>query len=225
MPMTIGENVKKILAELPEGVELVAAAKTKQPEEILEAVMAGVRNIGENYLQETERAYQVVGDKVTWHLIGHLQRNKVKRAVGLFNMIQTVDSVAIAREIDKRCGQIGKVMSILVEVNIGREKQKSGISPEDVEQLTREISVLPNVSVMGLMTMAPLSMNPEDSRPYFAKMRKLFNRIGELNLAGVEMRYLSMGMTDTYRVAVEEGANMVRIGSMIFGRRDYGEGS
>lgn len=221
--MTIKENVRQILNELPEGVELVAAAKTRQAEEILEAVASGVKNIGENYVQETERVYKVVGNKVNWHFIGHLQRNKAKKAVSIFNMIETVDSIEIAEEIDKRCGQLGKVMPVLVEINSGREKQKSGVLPENAEQLIRQISGLRNIKVMGLMTMGPRFGNPEDSRPYFVETKKIFGQIKKLNIPNIEMRYLSMGMTNSYQIALEEGANIVRIGSKIFGERNYGE--
>ncbi len=219
--MSIKQNVQKILDELPDGVQLVAASKTRTPEEILEAVNAGVQVVGENYVQEAERAYAVVGSRAKWHFIGHLQRNKVKKAVRIFDMIETVDSYEIAREIDKRCQEIGKVMPILLEVNIGREPQKSGVLPEDTEQLLRDIAALPNVKVMGLMTMGPLSENPEDSRPYFVAMKKLFAHMKESNLPNVEMRYLSMGMTGSYKIAPEEDANIVRIGTKIFGERKY----
>ena len=219
--MSIRQNVSQLLRELPEGVQLVAAAKTREPQEVLEAVESGVRIIGENYVQEAERAYAVVGNRVNWHFIGHLQKNKVKKAVKLFDMIETVDSVAIANEIDKRCAQIGKVMPVLIEVNSGREKQKAGVLPENVEGLIKEISLFPNLKVMGLMTMGPWAGNPEDSRLYFVETKKVFDRIKQLNLPGVEMKYLSMGMTNSYRIALEEGANIVRIGSKLFGERDY----
>ena len=219
----IKQNVSQILSELPDGVQLVAAAKARQPEEVLEAVESGVKIVGENYVQEAERAYEVVGNRVRWHFIGHLQKNKVKKAVRIFDMIETVDSVEIAREIDKRCAQIGKVMPVLIEVNSGREKQKSGIFPESVEQLAREISAFQNMKLMGLMTMGPRFGNPEDSRPYFIETKRIFEKIAKLNLPNIEMKYLSMGMTNSYKVAIEEGANIVRIGSRIFGERDYGE--
>jgi pyridoxal phosphate enzyme (YggS family) len=219
----IRQNVARILSELPEGVQLVAAAKTRRPAEILEAIEAGIEIVGENYVQEAERAYEAVGNRAKWHFIGHLQRNKVKKAVGLFDMIETVDSAAVAGEIDKRCAQIGKVMPVLIEINSGREEQKSGVFPEDAERLIREISALRNIKVMGLMTMGPSLGNPEDSRPYFVETKKIFGQIKGLDLPGVEMRYLSMGMTNSYRVAVDEGANIVRIGSKIFGERDYSQ--
>ena len=217
--MTIRENVELILSELPEGVELVAAAKTRRPEEVLEAIEAGVEIIGENYLQEAELAYRVVGGKAKWHFIGYLQKNKVRKAVGLFDMIETVDSLEIAGEIDKRCAQIGKVMPVLIEINSGRESQKTGVFPEEVEEVVKEISTCQNLKVVGMMTMGPMWGDPEDSRPYFRETKRLFDKTMSLNLPGVEMRYLSMGMTNSYRVAIEEGANIVRIGTKIFGER------
>ena len=215
--------MQKILSEIPEGVELVAAAKTRAAEEVLEAIQSGVKIVGENYVQEAEKVYAAVGNKVSWHAIGPLQRNKVKKAVSIFDMVETVDSVEIAKEIDKRCGQIGKVMPVLIEINSGREEQKSGVLPEDAEQLIREISSLQNIKVMGLMTMGPFSGNPEDARPYFVETKRIFDKIRKLGLPDVEMKYLSMGMTNSYKVALEEGANIVRIGTKIFGERDYGK--
>ena len=217
---TIGQNTKQILSELPEGVQLVAAAKTRQPAEVLEAVEAGVKIIGENYVQEAERAYELVGNRAKWHFIGHLQRNKTKKATMLFDMIETVDSAAIAREINERCAQTGKIMPVLIEVNSGREKQKSGVLPEAVEPLAREISALLNIRVEGLMTMGPRFGNPEDSRPYFVETRRIFERIKRLGLPHIEMKYLSMGMTNSYQIAIEEGANVVRLGTRIFSQSD-----
>ena len=217
----IKQSVKQIFSELPNGVELVAAAKTRTAEEVLEAIESGVKIIGENYVQEAERIYEVIGNKAKWHFIGYLQKNKVKKAVRLFDMIETVDSVDLATEIDKRCTQIGKIMPVLIEINSGREKQKSGVLPENAEQLVREISHLQNIRVMGLMTMGPRFGNPEDSRPYFVETKGIFDKIKRLDLPNVEMRYLSMGMTNSYKIALQEGANIVRIGSRIFGERDY----
>ncbi|MFC2035263.1 YggS family pyridoxal phosphate-dependent enzyme [Chloroflexota bacterium] len=214
------QNVTKILNELPQGVQLVAAVKTGQLEEILEVVEAGVEIVGENYVQAAEKAYEVVENKAKWHFIGHLQKNKVKRAVKIFDMIETVDSVEIAREIDKRCAQIDKIMLVLIEVNSGREKQKTGVLPDGVEQLAKEISTFQNMRLVGLMTIGPRFGNPEDSRPYFKETRKIFEKIRKLNLPNIEMKYLSMGMTNTYEVAIEEGANIVRLGSKIFGEKD-----
>jgi pyridoxal phosphate enzyme (YggS family) len=217
--MGIRENTQKLLKELPEGVELVAAAKTRTAEEVLAAVEAGIEIIGQNYIQEAEAIYPAIGKKARWHFIGHLQKNKVKKAVKIFDMIETVDSVELAREIDKRCALVGKVMPVLVEVNSGKEPQKAGVLPEKAEGLVRAISGLPNIKVTGLMTMGPRFGNPEDSRPYFITTRKIFERIKALAIPNVEMKYLSMGMTNSYPVALEEGANLVRIGTRIFGER------
>lgn len=217
--MGIKENILKLLDELPPGVELVAAAKGRTPDEVLQAVEAGIKIIGENYVQEAEKASAAIGNRAVWHMIGRLQKNKVKKAVALFDMIETVDSVDLAREIDKRCAEAGRVMPVLVEVNSGREEQKAGVLPENAEALIRGISRLPNIKVKGLMTMGPRFGDPEDSRPCFVITRRLFDRIKALKIPGVEMKYLSMGMTNSYRVALKEGANLVRIGAKIFGER------
>ncbi|NIM59068.1 MAG: YggS family pyridoxal phosphate-dependent enzyme [Candidatus Aminicenantes bacterium] len=215
----IEENVKKILQELPPGVELMAAAKARTPEEIMRAAQAGVKIVGENYLQEALAAFDVVGHRVKWHFIGHLQRNKVKKAVEIFDMIETVDSPELCEEIDKRCSQREKTMPVLIEINSGREEQKFGVFPEDAEDFIKEISGLKNIKIKGLMTMGPMFGDPEDARPYFVETNKLFDKIKALNLPRVEMKYLSMGMTNSYQVAIEEGANIVRIGTKIFGPR------
>ncbi len=217
--MAIKEKVNTLLEELPDGVELVGAAKGRTAREIEEAIDAGLEIVGENYIQETLPVQNRVSRDVEWHFIGHLQRNKVKQAVGIFDMIESLDSLRLAEEIDRRCERIDKVMPVLVEVNSGREEQKFGVLPEDVEELVRKASTLPNIKIMGLMTMGPRFGNPEDSRPYFIKTREIFEKIKRLNLPNVEMRYLSMGMTNSYRVALEEGANMLRIGTKVFGER------
>ena len=215
----IKNNVSRILAELPEGVELVVAAKTRSPSEILEAVAAGIKIIGENYVREAEEAYRAVGGRVKWHLIGHLQRNKVKKAVKIFDMIESVDSVDIAIEINKHCAGTGRVLPILIEINSGRESQKNGVLPEETEKLIRQIATLKNIKVTGLMTMGPRFGNPQDSRPCFAETMRIFCHLKGLSIANVEMKYLSMGMSNSYKVAIEEGANLVRIGTGIFGER------
>jgi pyridoxal phosphate enzyme (YggS family) len=217
----ITDNMRNILDELPEGVELVGAAKTRSPDEILEGVEAGLRIIGENYVQEAEKAFQAIGDRVKWHMIGHLQSNKAKKAVRIFDMIETVDSVKLAKAIDKACANIGKVMQVLIEINSGEEPQKAGVLPEDALSLVRDISELKNIKIMGLMTMGPFTGDPENARPYFQKTKKLFEEMKKMNLPGVEMVTLSMGMSNSYKVALEEGANMVRIGTKIFGEREY----
>ena len=216
----IRHNVEYILKELPAGIELVAAAKTRTPEEIREAIAAGVKIIGENYVQEAREAFDVIGKEVRWHFIGHLQSNKVKKAVEIFDVIETVDSVELAKEIDKRSRAIGKVMEVLAEVNSGKETQKSGVFPPETRDLIEAISGLSNIKVMGLMTMGPFSGDPEDARPYFVETKKVFDNIKEADIPNVEMKYLSMGMTNSYKVAIEEGANIIRIGTKIFGERE-----
>jgi PLP dependent protein len=215
----IKENIKKVLSELPEGVQLVAAAKTRTPEEIQDAIEAGLEIVGQNYVQEAERARQVIGEAVKWHLIGHLQSNKAKVAAKLFDMIETIDSMKLAAAIDKACKDIDKVMPVLIEINSGEEEQKAGVMPKDAAALVKTISELNNIKVMGLMTMGPFSCDPEESRPYFKRTKKLFDEIQAMNIPNVEMKYLSMGMSDSYKGAIEEGANLVRIGTMIFGER------
>jgi hypothetical protein len=197
----------------------VAVGKGQSPENLMAAVEGGAQIIGENYLQEAERAYEFVGRLAQWHFIGHLQKNKVKRAVELFNMIETVDTLELAREIEKRCAQAEKLLPVLIEVNSAREENKSGVFPENIVTLAREISGLTHLRLSGLMTMGPAVSQPEESRQYFALTRGIFDELARLDLPNTEMKYLSMGMTDSYRVAIEEGANLVRIGKGIFGGR------
>ncbi len=215
----IKDNVRKILSELPDGVKIVAAAKTRTAEEVLEAIEAGIKIIGENYMQDALSVYPKIGKKAEWHFIGHLQKNKVKKAVEIFDMIETVDSIGLAEEINKRCNNINKIMPVLVEINSGMEEQKFGVLPEDAVEFVKKISQFENIKVMGLMTMGPRVGNPEDSRIYFSETKKVFDMLTGLNLKNVEMRYLSMGMTNSYKIAIEVGANMVRIGTLIFGER------
>jgi hypothetical protein len=215
----IAANIKAILAELPPGVELVAAAKTRSSAEILEAVDAGVQIIGENYVREAAEAFPAVGRRVRWHLIGHLQTNKAKKAVEIFDLIETVDTIALGREIDKRAAAAGKTMDIFIEVNSGREPQKAGVMPDEAESLVRSLASLARLRVLGLMTMGPFEGDPEESRPYFRETRRVFEALKSLAIPGAEMRHLSMGMSHSWRVAVEEGANVVRIGTAIFGPR------
>jgi pyridoxal phosphate enzyme (YggS family) len=215
----IRENLRKILDELPEGVRLVGAAKTRRPEEVLEAIEAGLEIVGENYVQEAEKAYQVIGQKAKWHMIGHLQSNKAKKAVRIFDMIETVDSMKLARAINIACQSLDKTMLVLVEINSGEEPQKYGVMPSETVPLIKEMAPLKNIKIMGLMTMGPRSGDPEDARPYFKKTREIFEEISKLELPGVDMKYLSMGMSNSYKVALDEGSNMVRIGTDIFGER------
>jgi len=223
---SITANVKRILETLPPGVILVAAAKARTAREVEEALRAGVAYVGHNYVQEAEQMIPLIaqvpqlGQKVRWHMIGHLQKNKVKKAVRLFDMIETLDSWSLAELIDQRCAAIGLTMPVLVEVNIGREASKTGVLPEEVDDLVRRLSDLKHIRVQGLMTMGPRFGDPEDARPYFQATKEAFDRLAKANLPNVEMRTLSMGMSNSYQVALEEGANMVRLGTHLFGERE-----
>jgi pyridoxal phosphate enzyme (YggS family) len=222
---SITANVKRILETLPPGVILVAAAKARTAGEVEEALRAGVTHVGHNYVQEAKQMIPLIaevpqlGDKIRWHMIGHLQKNKAKKAVRLFDMIETLDSWPLAELIDRRCAAIGKTMPVLVEVNIGREASKTGVLPEEVDDLVRRLSDLKHIRVQGLMTMGPRFGDPEDARPYFRATKEAFDRLAKANLPNVEMRYLSMGMSNSYQVALEEGANMIRLGTVLFGER------
>ena len=215
----IRRNVREILDALPEAVTLVGAAKTRSAEEILEAIDAGLEIVGENYVQEAERAFQIIGQKVKWHMIGHLQSNKAKKAVQIFDMIETVDSMKLARALDKACQNTGKVMQVLIEINSGEEDQKAGVMPADAIALVRQMAELKNIKIKGLMTMGPFGGDPESARPYFQKTKVIFDEIKNMHIPRVEMVYLSMGMSNSYLVAIEEGANLVRIGTKLFGQR------
>ncbi|HDD64754.1 MAG TPA: YggS family pyridoxal phosphate-dependent enzyme [Firmicutes bacterium] len=217
--MNIKEKVRNLLSQIPDGVILVAATKTRTPEEILEAIEGGIEIVGENYVQEAERKFKVIGKRVKWHMIGHLQRNKVKKAIEIFDMVETVDSFSLAKEINKYAERKRIIYPVLIEVNSGREEQKSGVYPENIFSLIEEISKLKNIKVEGLMTMGPFVENPEDIRPYFRLTREIFEELKEKNYPNVEMKYLSMGMSDTWKIAIEEGANIIRIGTLIFGPR------
>ena len=208
-----------MLAEVPSHVTVAAAAKTRTPGEIMEAIEAGIRIIGENYVQETEAARPAVTLPAAWHCIGHLQKNKARKAVSLFDMIETVDSLELAAEIDRRCAQAGKAMPVLIEVNSGREAQKSGVFPERAEELARSVAGLASVRLCGLMTMGSVGCGSGVYRNCFRETKQLFDHLNKLDIPGVSMEILSMGMTDSYRIAIEEGATLIRIGSLIFGPR------
>lgn len=215
--MGIKNTVESLLKEIPKNVIIVAAVKNRRIDETIKAIKAGIQVIGENYVQEAEEAFAFIGRKARWHFIGHLQKNKVKKAVKIFDLIETVDSSSMAREIDKRCSSLRRIMSVLCEINIAKEEAKSGIDPGEVEALIREISSLQYVKVRGLMTMGPFMDAPEKMRPYFKKTKEIFEKVKSMHIPNVEMKYLSMGMSDSYQVAIEEGANIVRIGTKIFG--------
>ena len=218
--MSIAENVMNILKELPPGVRLLAATKSRSVEEILEAINAGVDLIGENYVQEALKKYEKIGNKVEWHFIGHLQKNKVKKALQVFDVIETVDNVELAKEIDKRAKNMDKIVFVMIEINSAKEPQKAGVMPEDAIDLADEIYSFEHLQLIGVMTMGPVVDKPEDIRPYFRKTKEIFDELRYI-YGDEQIRYLSMGMTKSWRIAVEEGANIVRIGTGIFGPRKY----
>jgi pyridoxal phosphate enzyme (YggS family) len=220
----IRENIAK--AALTSGrraadVRLMAVTKTVDDHRIREAISAGVDILGENYVQEGKRKIEQMGKSVEWHMIGHLQTNKAKYAVRLFDMIHSLDRMALAVELDKRSRLAGCVTRVLIEVNISVEETKRGVPFQEAIPLVREVSALENLSIQGLMTMPPWFDDPEEARPCFAALRGLRDRIIAERIAHVEMKELSMGMSQDYQVAVEEGATMVRIGRSIFGERPH----
>ena len=215
----IEESVRRIQKTIPPGVLLLAAAKTRTLAEVESAIRAGVTHIGYNYMQEALPFIQTIGSKAVWHMIGHLQRNKAKIAVTYFDIIETVDSWKLAQTLECYCKANHKTMPVLIEINSGREANKTGVLPEAVEELVLQVSTLEYLHLDGLMTMGPRFGNPEDSRPYFKTTRAIFERLAGINLPNISMRYLSMGMSNSYHIAIEEGANIVRIGTKLFGDR------
>ena len=201
-------------------IRLVAVSKTMPAEVVREAIEAGVTDLGENYIQEAkEKVNALATYPVTWHFIGHLQSNKAKYAVRLFDLIHSVDSLRLAKELDKYAKKNDKIQPILIQVNVAKEDSKSGVYVEDTMQLLREVSRLENISVKGLMTMPPYFNAPEKVRPFFAALRKFRDQIKKEAIPNISMDELSMGMTGDFEAAIEEGATMVRIGTAIFGDR------
>ena len=215
----IKQNIEKLLKEIPENVTLLAAAKTRSIEEVKAAFDAGIRHFGHNYVQEARAMLPELDIDAEWHMIGHLQRNKGKEAVELFDMIETLDSIRLADELEKRAAAAHKKIEVLIEINSGMEDEKTGVLPQDLDALVETAARLPHVQLVGLMTMGPLTGEARESRPYFVHTRRLFEELQHSNLPGVEMRVLSMGMTGSYREAIEEGATMVRLGTALFGPR------
>jgi pyridoxal phosphate enzyme (YggS family) len=204
----------------PDSIRLVAVSKTVPAETVKEAIEAGATILGENYVQEAREKFDaLVHYPVSWHFIGHLQSNKAKYAVRLFDLIHSVDSLKLARALDKEAKKVDKIQPILVQVNISAEDTKSGISAEEAPGLVYDISQLGNLSIKGLMTMPPYFYQPEKVRPYFAALRELRDRLKKQSIPAVSMDELSMGMTGDFEVAIEEGATLVRIGTAIFGER------
>ncbi len=220
----VEENIIKSCEKVgrdPKEVTLIAVSKTKPYTAIEEALPSGVLDYGENKVQELTEKYEILPKDIRWHMIGHLQRNKVKYLVGKVELIHSVDSLRLANQIETEFAKKNEIASILIEVNMANEESKFGITSETTEQLVREISKLEHVRIKGLMTIAPYTDNPETNREYFRNMKKLSVDITEKNIDNVSMNVLSMGMTGDYQVAIEEGATMVRVGTGIFGERNY----
>lgn len=220
----VQENIRKACERSgrnPEDVTLIAVSKTKPVSDIEQIYAAGIREFGENKVQEMNDKQKVLPGDINWHMIGHLQRNKVKYIVDNVAMIHSVDSVRLAEEISKEAVKKNVAVDILVEVNVAKEESKFGLYTEDVRQFVEQISKLPGINIKGLMTSAPFVDNPEDNRQYFKKLKDLSVDINAKNIDNVYMDFLSMGMTNDYVVAVEEGATHVRVGTAIFGHRDY----
>ncbi len=215
----ICDAITRLLSEVPPTVTILAACKNRTIQEVETAFQAGIRYFGHNYVQEAQAMLPVLNFKAEWHLIGHLQRNKSAAAVQLFQMVETVDSIRLARELEKQCNIQDKTLPILIEINSGYEEDKTGIFPEGVDKLVNEIINLPHLRLEGLMTMGPRFGDPEAARSFFSRTRQIFERLSASNLPNQPLRWLSMGMSNSYRVAIEEGANLIRLGTVIFGSR------
>ena len=223
--MCIIENISEIKSNIDTSqVKLIAVTKNHSVSAMLEAIAAGITAVGENRVQEMLAKHpeiQAAGKSVEWHLIGHLQTNKVRQAVPLADLIHSVDSERLAIEIDKVAGKLGKRQDVLLQVNVADEDSKFGVELGQTLPLAKQISQLEHIRLCGLMTVAPYAEDPETVRPVFKEFYQLFSELKTLNLANTEIKWLSMGMTNDYLVAVEEGANLVRIGTGIFGSRQY----
>ncbi|MEE8835503.1 MAG: YggS family pyridoxal phosphate-dependent enzyme [Eubacteriales bacterium] len=205
----------------PEDVTLVAVSKTKPEEDIQALYDYGVRDFGENYIQELRTKHDDLPKDIRWHMIGHLQRNKVKYIADYVTMIHAVDTLPLAETIEKEGVRFDRIIPVLIEVNVAGEESKFGVTPENCVSFAEQFAGFPHIRLEGLMTSAPFVENPEDNRPVFRKLRQLAVDINKKNIDNVDMRVLSMGMTNDFEVAVEEGATMVRVGTAIFGARDY----
>ena len=227
--MSIAENIKTVKGRIeqaceragrdPDDVTLVAVSKTFPAEKIIEAAECGITDIGENRVQDAFDKYCVVGNRVRWHFIGHLQTNKVKKVLEFADLIHSVDSRRLTEEIDRRAQAAGKMAEVLVEVNTTGEESKFGVSPGEAVEFVKSLSNLRNIRIMGLMTIGVFSSDPEDARRCFVQLRGLRDELAEFDLPNAEMKYLSMGMSNDFETAVEEGANIIRVGTAIFGQR------
>ncbi len=200
-------------------VRLVAVIKTVEAERVGQAISAGVKILGENYVQEAQKKIEILGHNVAWHFIGHLQTNKAKAAVHLFDLIHSVDSLNLAKELNKQAQQQGKVLPVLLQVNLSGETTKFGAREKEIFQVIEELSAMEGLLVKGLMTMPPYFEDPEASRPYYVELRKLGERLAQQKLSRISIEELSMGMSNDFEVAIEEGATLVRVGTAIFGAR------
>lgn len=218
----IKENIARIKALIPSGVTIVAVSKTRTPEQIKEVAEAGINDIGENRVQEALIGYNELSSidyglsAIKWHMVGHLQTNKVKDAVKIFALIQSVDSIYLAQEIDKQAAKINKIQDILIEVKTSPEVTKFGLRPDEAVEVIKELTRFRHLNIKGLMTVAAVVDTPEESRPYFRTLRELRDKINKLSITPHMADILSMGMTDDFEVAIEEGSNMVRLGRAIF---------
>lgn len=220
----VEKNIKKACEKSGRNIDdvtLIAVSKTKPYTAIEEALPSGILNYGENKVQELCEKFDILSKNIKWHMIGHLQRNKVKYLVGKVSLIHSVDSLRLAEQIEKEFAKADTTANILIEVNMANEDSKFGITASETEKLIREIAKLPHIKIQGLMTIAPYTDNPETNRIYFKNMKKLSVDISSKNIDNVNMNVLSMGMTGDYQVAIEEGATMVRVGTGIFGERNY----
>ena len=223
------ESIRKRIADAAkragrdaDDIKLIAVTKTVDVDKVEEAIAADALDAGENKPQELARKYKVLGDKIRWHQIGSLQTNKVKYIIDKVCMIHSLDREGLAEEIDKRANKIGRVIDCLVQVNISGEESKHGMSREEVEPFVRLVAEkYPNIKIKGLMTMAPFDAEKDEIRKVFRDLKELSDEINNMNIGNVEMRELSMGMTNDFEIAVEEGATMVRVGTAIFGKRNY----
>lgn len=232
--MNIKENIEEIIKRKneaalrcgrnPEDIIIIAVSKTVDAMKAREAVMGGLENLGENRVQEIMNKYDELQDlQVKWHMIGHLQKNKVKYIIDKVELIHSVESIELAAEINKRSSQHNIISNILIELNIGEEESKFGINEDSVYDFVSSLEQFENIKIMGLMTVAPFCENPEDVRWVFKKMKEIFDKISAMNLKNTQMKYLSMGMTNDFEIAIEEGSNIVRIGTAVFGKRIYKE--
>ena len=229
--MSITENLSMVESKIAaackragrerDEVKLIAVSKTQPVEAIREAMEYGINSFGENRVQELREKTEIIKDNLDWHLIGHLQTNKVKYVVGKVSLIHSLENIRLAEALDKEAAKLGITVDVLAEINVAKEDSKFGVMPEDAENFIREVSKYPNLNIKGLMTVAPYTDISEENRKYFRQLKKIMVDLNSKNIHNVSMNVLSMGMTGDYEVAIEEGATLVRVGTGIFGSRNY----